>query len=161
MALEGHGHGRTRSVTVEQRFERSTRVTTPQPATSTDDLAETARTSLGQTLRCWRYTIEDCTVLAVAGDIDESSSTAFRQELEAAAAERSGHRIVVDLTGVTFLGCSGIGELVQAVRRAHWSPGSLCLTGARESVRRVLDITQVGTVCPVFDSLDQAVAGRR
>jgi stage II sporulation protein AA (anti-sigma F factor antagonist) len=136
-------------------------MTAPNHITPSDRVAAKAFADRGSaSLTSRRYTVGDCTVLAVAGDIDESSAAAFRDELEAAAAEHASGRVVVDLAGVTFFGCSGIGELIQAVRRTGWSPGSVCLCGASESVRRVLDVTRVYTVCPVYDSLDLAVGAR-
>jgi len=115
---------------------------------------------MGVGLSTRRYIKDGCTVLALTGEIDEASATQLRQELEAAI-DQQRDKVVVDLSEVVFMDCSGIGELVQALRRTGWEPGSICLTGPTEPVRRVLELTRVGTVCPIFESLEQAVAAHR
>jgi anti-anti-sigma factor len=107
-------------------------------------------------LEVHRYRCARCTVLEVAGEIDGASASHFRAELSAAIAE-PGERVVVDLQRVVFMDCSGVGELVQAVARTGWVTGSVCLTQPTRSVRRVLDLTRVGTVCPIYESVEAAV----
>ncbi len=111
----------------------------------------------GAGLSCRRYAKGRCTVLALSGEIDEGSAPHFREQLQAAI-DLQRDKVVVDLRKVVFMGCAGIGELVQALRRTGWAPGSICLTGPTGPVRRVLELTRVETVCPIFDSVDTAVA---
>lgn len=107
-------------------------------------------------LEVHRYRCATCTVLEVAGEIDGASAPRFRDELAAAIAQ-PGKRVVVDLKGVAFMDCSGVGELVQAVARTGWTTGSVCLTQPTRFVRRVLDLTRVATVCPIYESVEAAV----
>jgi anti-anti-sigma factor len=111
-------------------------------------------------LACRRHEQGGCTVLLLSGEIDGGTAATLREGLESAIDE-DRDKVVVDLSGVVFLDCSGIGELVQAMRRTGWTPGSICLARPTEPVRRVLDLTHVGTVCPVYDSVDAAVQARR
>jgi anti-anti-sigma factor len=111
-------------------------------------------------LVCRRREQDGCTVVALSGEIDEGTAARLRQELERAIDEERA-KVVLDFGEVAFLDCSGIGEIVQAMRRTGWTPGSICLTGANESVRRVLELTHVGTVCPIYDSVEAAVRARR
>jgi anti-anti-sigma factor len=131
-------------------------VIAPEHSTSLESAVGQPR---GSGLASRRYLKGRCTVLDLAGEIDEASATKFREELEAAI-DQERDKVVVDLTDVAFMDCSGIGELVQALRRTAWAPGSICLTGPTGSVRRVLELTHVGTVCPIFDTLENAVAPR-
>lgn len=107
-------------------------------------------------LEVHRYRCAECTVLEVAGEIDGASAPQFRDELVAAIAQ-PGARVVVDLEHVVFMDCSGVGELVQAVARTGWTTGSVCLTRPTRFVRRVLDLTHVATVCPIYESVEAAV----
>jgi anti-anti-sigma factor len=131
-------------------------VIAPQHSTSLESAVGQPR---GTGLACRRYLKGRCTVLALSGEIDEGSAAKFREELEAAI-DQDRDKVVVDLTDVAFMDCSGIGQLVQALRRTAWTPGSICLTGPTGPVRRVLELTHVGTVCPIFETLENAVAPR-
>jgi anti-anti-sigma factor len=126
-----------------------------------NDLGSSPKTEpVAASLACHRREQGGCTVLALSGEIDEGTAATLREELETAIDEERD-KVVVDLGEVRFMDCSGIGEIVQAMRRTGWVPGSICLTGANESVRRVLDLTHVGSVCPIFESVDAAVRARR
>jgi len=78
--------------------------------------------------------------VSVAGDVDLAS----RAELEGAllGEVRAGaHRLVVDLSGVEFLDCTGLSALVctGAACAAHGC--ALRLVGAHGMVMRVLELT--------------------
>lgn len=79
----------------------------------------------------------DRTVLAVGGEVDIVTVESFDQALQ--DAQRSP-RVVVDLSGVTFMDSAGINALVGAYHRVA-ADGELRLVGLRSNVRRVFEIT--------------------
>jgi anti-sigma B factor antagonist len=97
-------------------------------------------------------------VVAASGDIDVVTSPAFDSCLSEAA--RPGRRVIVDLAGVDFMDTSALMVIV-----AHWKKltavnGSLVLAGARQACVRVLWITGLADMLPMFDSVEQALAAR-
>lgn len=82
------------------------------------------------------------TGLVLGGDIDLAAREQMLSALLALLA-RSGPVATVDLRGVTFLDCSGIGVLVAANNAAHRGGQNLNVTHPRDLVRYVLDITGV------------------
>jgi anti-anti-sigma factor len=108
-------------------------------------------------LKARRYGHDGCTVLALSGEIDASCAPSFRAHLQEALDQGSG-RLVVDLRDVPFMDLAGVGELVHAFRRMGWAIGSIRLLGPSPFVRRVLDLTQVGAICPIYDTLADALA---
>lgn len=103
-----------------------------------------------------RYVRADCTVLALSGEIDASCAPAFRRHLTAAVAE-GRVPVVVDLTEVTFIDLVAVGQLVQALARTGWVPGSIRLVSPSPFVRRVLELTRVDSVLPLHDTLAEAL----
>lgn len=124
----------------------------PQPR---GDVPLTARTPTG--LAGHRYAYDGCAVLALSGEIDVSCLAALRQLL-LDAVDRGHGKVVVDLTDVTFMDLAAVGELVQALRRAGWQSGSIRLLHPTPFVRRVLDLTNAGSLFPIHDTLDAALA---
>ncbi|MGV9568040.1 STAS domain-containing protein [Streptomyces sp. NPDC003480] len=57
-------------------------------------------------------------------------------------------RIVVDLSGVTFMDSSGINVFVAAYQQVSEAQGWLRIAGAQDSVLRVLQLVGVDTVIP-------------
>lgn len=96
-------------------------------------------------------------VVSVAGEIDVSTECKFRDALTSALA-RGVLRVVVDLTGVTFMGSTGIGVLMGTHRVLAAEGGSLVLAAPRGEVAQVLSLTGVGEVIQVAASAADAIA---
>jgi anti-anti-sigma factor len=84
----------------------------------------------------------------VRGEIDLATAPALDRELEEATARGPG-RLVVDMSGVTFLDSSGCHVLVRAHRRADGTGVELALAGLNGACRRVLEVAGLTEVLPV------------
>jgi anti-sigma B factor antagonist len=73
------------------------------------------------------------------GEIDIATAPAIRWLLMAAISGRDVH-LAVDMSGVTFIGATGIGVLVAAANRAREAGGSLSLLAPSPQVQRLLDV---------------------
>ncbi len=78
-----------------------------------------------------------CPPVRVTGEIDIATAPRLRRALEHASADASG-RVVVDLSGVTFMDCAGLGPLLEAEARLG---GRLLLRGVPPSVFDLLRLT--------------------
>jgi anti-sigma B factor antagonist len=67
-------------------------------------------------------------------------------------------RIVVDLTGVSFLDSTALGILVRAVREVGGRGGEIRIVLPGGTARRIFEITTLDRVLPVADSRAQALA---
>jgi anti-sigma B factor antagonist len=86
-------------------------------------------------------------VLAVVGDVDLATAPAFRVLLEFAA--EASATVVVDLSDVQFMDCSGLPPLLEAHARLG---ERLRLRGLQPAVQRLLLLTGLG---PLFGLPDQ------
>lgn len=98
--------------------------------------------------------LQEARVVGVSGEIDLSNAAELLEEIGEAV--RSGATlIIVDLSGVTFLDSSGIAMLFRLRQRLTHSRQELRLVVPRQSpIRRVLDITRVGELIPIEESLE-------
>jgi anti-anti-sigma factor len=81
--------------------------------------------------------LSDWTICAVAGDVDIFTTSVFREHL-LAALQSAGPRILVDLSGVTFMDASGLGVLILIRRMAMRRGGTLRLYAPTQVMRRLL-----------------------
>ncbi|HET7689179.1 MAG TPA: STAS domain-containing protein [Nocardioidaceae bacterium] len=100
--------------------------------------------------------LDGVAVVAARGEFDLMSSDRLRGELEHAATELCA-RVVLDLAEVTFLDSSCIGALIRAARTAEGAGGSLHLAAARDNVRRVLEVTEVGDYLGLYPDVAAAI----
>lgn len=72
-----------------------------------------------------------------------------------AGADLAG-RVVVDLSGCTFLDSSALRVLVQRARAAEAAGGTIALVTTDPGILRVLEIATTATMLPVHDTVESA-----
>jgi anti-anti-sigma factor len=96
-------------------------------------------------------------VISAPEEIDISNASDLRSALIAATHQ---HPVaVVDLSLTQFCDSSGLNVLVRALRRAQEAGGELRLVACTQPVQRILSVTGVGSVFPLFPTLADALAG--
>jgi anti-sigma B factor antagonist len=84
--------------------------------------------------------------LHVHGEIDLASAPVLREELQHVI-DAGALDVVLDLQDVSFVDSSGLGVLVGAHKRLREANyGSITIERAQDSVRKVFEITGLGTV---------------
>lgn len=99
----------------------------------------------------------DRTVVAVKGELDIVSRSAFTTHLDAAIKEH-GSKIILDLSGLDFIDTSALSTVVAYWKRLSAAGGMLALAGAHYSTARVLWITGLAQRLPMYDDVDAALA---
>ena len=82
--------------------------------------------------------------IALSGEIDHQVARNMMDAITDAVAERLPARLVLDLSGVTFMDSSGIAVLLRALRQMQQIGGTLRVTDIPAQPRRVLDAAGVG-----------------
>jgi anti-anti-sigma factor len=91
--------------------------------------------------------------VAVAGEIDLATAPTLQDRLITVLHEQTPAVLVVDLAGVTFLDCTGIGALVAARNAAIHAGGQIRISHPQPIVRRLLDL--VGLLGVLTAPIDQ------
>lgn len=98
------------------------------------------------------------TILTPKGKITIGVGDVALREAVAEALEAGARNILVDLSGVTTIDSSGIGELVSAYTTVTNREGKLKLTNLPPKVDDILQITQLISVFEVHDNIPEAIA---
>ena len=98
-----------------------------------------------------------CAVVRVEGEIDLDSAGEL-SEAALAAMQEIGPRVVLDLSGVTFMDSTGLKVLLAVHKRAELAGGRLVLAAPTRSVNRVVSITGFDRTLAVAESVEDAVA---
>jgi anti-anti-sigma factor len=86
-------------------------------------------------------------IIAVAGEIDMATARLLGQVMDGACEGRE--RLVVDLTGTTFIDSSGLVVLVRAHQRLGRRPGAVVVHASDPHVRQVFRISGVDSLITV------------
>jgi anti-sigma B factor antagonist len=101
--------------------------------------------------------VGDVTVVDVAGRITlGEGASALRENIRELVA-KGNKKILLNLSDVSYIDSSGIGELVSAYTTVTNQGGTLKLLGLTKRVKDLLQITKLYTVFEVFESEPIAV----
>lgn len=97
---------------------------------------------------------DTATIATVVGEIDISSAPEFRAAITEAIQTSPLPVVVIDLTGVTFLGSPGLAALITAEAQAAERRVRLgVVTGGNRIVLRPLQITGLDMSIPIHETL--------
>ena len=66
-------------------------------------------------------------------------------------------RLVVNLSGVTYLDSSGLAVLIEAMQNVEKYGGKFALAGMQETVRSIFEIARLDQVFHIFTDVDSAL----
>jgi len=98
----------------------------------------------------------DAFVVAASGELDLSSSGPLERDLDDVIG-RGGLRLVVDLTGVTFMDSFALGALVREVKRLRANGGRCVIVADDPRILRVFEITGLDRMFGIERSLAEGV----
>ena len=94
------------------------------------------------------------TVVSARGELDAFSAPELSAALEDVRADVA---VVVDLGRVSFMDSTGLGVMLNALRRISLRRGSLVVVAPNERVRRPFEVTGLIGHLRIFDSREDAL----
>jgi len=95
-------------------------------------------------------------VVSPRGAVDFSNSPALRGAL-LSARQKQPHRLIVDLSEVSYMDTSGVATLVEALGATSKSRSELLLCGVQQRVGAMLGIARVENMFAIVDTLEGAL----
>ena len=88
-------------------------------------------------------------LLELSGEIDHHGARDAMRELELAVDAALPKKLVLDMTGVTFMDSSGIALILRAQQRMQLLDGSVVVCNVPAQARRVLDAAGIGRLVTI------------
>lgn len=120
-------------------------------------MAETAPGSIPAATIASEDLSETCRRVTLAGRLDMVGSEAITMRFASLTAVAS-RRVIVDLTGVTFLASVGIRDLISNAKAVAQRGGRMVLlVGGNDLVAKTLEATGIGAIVPIYANEAEAV----
>ena len=103
-------------------------------------------------------TVDDVEIISLQGKITIGSGDTQLREVITNAVNMGKTKILLDLSGVTTIDSSGIGELVGSYTTATNRGGKLKLLHLPAKLNELLHVTQLITVFEVYENEREAIA---
>lgn len=101
--------------------------------------------------------VNDMTVFQLSGRFDAHEAPAMTERLKQITAQPPA-RVIVNLSGVTFIDSTALGTLVQGMKRCRLHQGDLRICNVQQPVRVIFELTRLDRAFAIFELEDQAVA---
>jgi anti-sigma B factor antagonist len=99
---------------------------------------------------------EDVAVVVAEGEIDIFTAPRLQETLTAAL-ESETRRLIVDITGVSFIDSTGLSVLIGAVRRLQERGTRLGIVGGQRNVMRVFEVTGLQSAFTFYATREEAL----
>jgi anti-sigma B factor antagonist len=96
-------------------------------------------------------------VLELEGDIDLHVSPVVTEALNAMI-KKKPERIVIDLSGATYIDSAGVAALMLAKQEVEAYGGKFFLSGVQETIRLILETSGLDRIFWIFSDVDAALA---
>lgn len=103
-------------------------------------------------------TVDDVEIISLQGKITIGSGDTQLREVITNAVNAGRNKILLDMSGVTTIDSSGIGELVGSYTTATNRGGKLKLLHLPAKLNELLHVTQLITVFEVYENEQEAIA---
>ena len=99
---------------------------------------------------------DGATVLFLRGEIDVYTAPRLRQSIVDLVEAGTPH-IVVDMSRVDFLDSTGLGVLVEGLKRIRSREGTLSIIATQEKILKIFSITGLNKAFPIYRSVEDAL----
>jgi anti-sigma B factor antagonist len=98
----------------------------------------------------------ETTVLTLRGEIDVYTAPRLRQAI-VDIVDGGAQRLVVDMEKVDFLDSTGLGVMVEGLKRMKGRDGTLSVVATQDKIVKIFDITGLNKSFDIYQSVDEAV----
>lgn len=101
---------------------------------------------------------ETAGVIALRGEIDVYTAPLLRQKI-VDLVDEGATNLVVDMADVDFLDSTGLGVLVEGLKRVKARGGNLALVASQDKILKIFDITGLNKAFPIHATRAEALEG--
>lgn len=94
--------------------------------------------------------VRDTLMARIKGEIDLATADELRDIIDERLKEERYKAVILDLGGVSFIDSSGLGFILGRYKRITGKGGKLYIVRARPSVSRVLELSGIKKLIPVY-----------
>lgn len=91
-------------------------------------------------------------IVKISGDLDLVVAKEFREVTDKVLGDRPVKNLVLDIERVNFIDSSGLGAILGRYKIMQQRKGKMSIFGAKPAVYRILDLSGILKIIPVFKS---------
>ena len=96
-------------------------------------------------------------IAVVSGRVDGTNAAEFQDEL-AAVTDGSGHSVILDIGGLSYISSAGLRVILLLARTLRTQKARFMICSPSDSIREIFDISGFSQIIPIHSSQAEAVA---
>lgn len=96
-------------------------------------------------------------VVKLTGELDHHSAEAVRNKIDDKIDGSIISKVILDFSNVNFMDSSGIGVVIGRYKKLSLKNGTLCITNAKESVKRIFELSGLFKIIKLYKTIDEAI----
>ena len=96
-------------------------------------------------------------IARLSGELHHHSADYVRQKIDAEIMKATTRNLVIDFGNVTFMDSSGIGVVMGRYKNITRMNGKAAIVAVNPQIRRVLEVSGIGRLMPVYDKCEEAL----
>lgn len=100
---------------------------------------------------------DDACVVRISGQMREMGADALREELDEIL-QQGHYKLIFDLSNVSFISSTGLGQMMRAFRTASNNDGYVRIVNPQPLVEEVFRFTKLHTLIGIFPTIEKAKA---
>lgn len=101
----------------------------------------------------------DATIITIDGQLNSATTSQIQDQVLTSA--RNGRRVLLDMSGVSYLSSAGLRMLLLLYRRVQENQGMMALAGLSEEVSDVMSITGFLDLFTIYHSRNDGLSAFR
>lgn len=97
-------------------------------------------------------------IISISGELDHHSSEYARQKIDAEILKSTTKNIIFDFSKLSFMDSSGIGIIMGRYKNIRKLNGKAAIVNTNTQVKRILEMSGVLKLIPVYPNTNAAVA---
>ena len=99
-------------------------------------------------------------IVKVIGDFDLVIAKEFREQVDKLLLDNLAQNLIIDASEISFIDSSGLGALLGRYKLLQQKDGRMSIFGVKSSVLRILDLSGILKIIPVFITEEMALNRR-
>ncbi len=108
----------------------------------------------------WYTLVENALIVHLSGELDQHNAAGLRREVDRRICEGCNN-VVFDFGELEFMDSSGIGVILGRYKNVTALGGKACIVSAKPQVTKILRLSAIDRLIPLYDTVDEALAFTR
>lgn len=100
---------------------------------------------------------DDKLIVHMSGELDHHSAEEVRNKIDDRLDRENIGKLIMDFSDVNFMDSSGIGVVIGRYKKLMSKKGTICITKAGGSVKRVFELSGIFKIIKFYKNIEEAV----